>query len=167
MDYPLPPKAAARKVLGHSVTRLEDPPLVTGRGRYAGDINFPHQLHMRIVRSAHAHGKILSIDTARATALPGVVAVWTSADIAALGPIDFRADKSSEMLKPFRQPALAKGRVRYVGDPVAAVFAEDPYIAEDAAELVEIDIEPLRVILSASEEPGEFETGRSSEAARK
>ena len=165
MDYPLPPKADGRKVLGHSVTRLEDPPLVTGRGRYAGDINFPHQLHMRIVRSPYAHGKILSIDTSKAKALPGVIDVWTNADIAALGPIDFRADKSSEMLKPFRQPALAKGRVRYVGDPVAAVFAEDPYIAEDAAELVEIEIEPLRIILSASEEPGEFDTGRSSEAA--
>ena len=165
MDYPLPPKAAGRKVLGHSVTRLEDPPLVTGRGRYAGDVNFPHQLHMRIVRSHVAHGKILSVNTEKARALRGVVAVWTNADIAWLGPIDFRADKSSEMLKPFRQPALAKGRVRYVGDPVAAVFAEDPYVAEDAAELVEIEIEPLRIILSASEEPGEFDTGRSSEAA--
>ena len=165
MDYPLPPKADGRKVLGHSVTRLEDPPLVTGRGRYAGDVNFPHQLHMRIVRSPVAHGKILSIDTAKAKALPGVVAVWTNDDIATLGPIDFRADKSSENLKPFRQPALAKGRVRYVGDPVAAVFAEDPYLAEDAADLVEIEIEPLRIILSASEEPGEFDSGRSSEAA--
>src|SRR4051812_46280054 len=156
VDYPLPPKADGRKVLGHSVTRLEDSPLVTGRGRYAGDINFPHQLHMRIVRSAHAHGRIVSIDTSAAKALPGVVAVWTSDDIKDLGPIDFRADKASEVLKPFRQPALAKGRVRYVGDPVAAVFAEDPYIAEDAAELVEIEVAPLPAILSASAAPGEF-----------
>jgi carbon-monoxide dehydrogenase large subunit len=163
--YPTPPPSSARTVLGHPVTRLEDLPLVTGQGRYAGDINFPHQLHMRLVRSAHAHGRILSIDTTAARALPGVVAVWTNADIADLSPIDFRADKSSEALKPFRQPALARGRVRYIGDPVAAVFAEDPYLAEDAAELVRIEIEELPVILSASDPPGEFEPGRSGEAA--
>src|SRR6266481_10085869 len=100
-----------------------------------------------------------------ARALPGVVAVWTSADIADLSPIDFRADKSSEALKPFRQPALARGRVRYIGDPVAAVFAENPYLAEDAAELVRVEIEELPVVLSASDPPGEFEPDRSGEAA--
>jgi carbon-monoxide dehydrogenase large subunit len=163
--YPTPPPASARTVLGHPVTRIEDLPLVTGNGRYAGDINFPHQLHMRVVRAAHAHGRIVSIDTAAARALPGVVAVWTSADIADLSPIDFRADKSSEALKPFRQPALARGRVRYIGDPVAAVFAEDPYLAEDAADLVKVEVEELPVVLSASDPPGEFEPGRSGEAA--
>ena len=65
-------------------------------------------------------------------------------------------------LKGFRQPALAKTFVRYVGDPVAAVFAEDPYVAEDAAELVQIEIEELPVVTSASAPPGEFEPGRSS-----
>jgi carbon-monoxide dehydrogenase large subunit len=163
--YPTPPPASERRVLGHPVTRLEDMPLVTGRGRYAGDINFPHQLHMRIVRSPHAHARIVSIDAKAALALPGVVAVWTGADIADLSPIDFRADKSAESLKPFRQPALARGRVRYIGDPVAAVFAEDPYVAEDAAELVTIETHELPVVMSASEAPGEFDTGRSSEAA--
>src|ERR1700704_2609167 len=141
--YPPPPRARPRRWLGHPVTRLEDLPLVTGQGRYAADIDFPHQLHMRLVRSAHAHGRIVSIDTAAARALPGVVAVWTNADIADLSPIDFRADKSSEALKPFRQPALARGRVRYIGDPVAAVFAEDPYLAEDAADLVKVGVEEL------------------------
>ncbi|MEA2991094.1 MAG: aerobic carbon-monoxide dehydrogenase large subunit [Alphaproteobacteria bacterium] len=162
--YPTPPRADGRRVLGHSVSRLEDLPLVTGQGRFAGDINFPHQLHMRIVRSPVAHGKLNSVDASAALALPGVVAVWTNADIADLSPIDFRADKSAEVLKPYRQPALARGRVRYVGDPVAAVFAEDPYIAEDAAELVMLDIESLPVLMSASDKPGEFEPGRSSEA---
>jgi CO/xanthine dehydrogenase Mo-binding subunit len=162
--YPTPPRADERRVLGHSVPRLEDLPLVTGQGRFAGDINFPHQLHMRIVRSSVAHGKLNSVDASAALALPGVVAVWTNADIADLSPIDFRADKSAEVLKPYRQPALARGRVRYVGDPVAAVFAEDPYIAEDAAELVMLDIESLPVLMSASDKPGEFEPGRSSEA---
>src|SRR5882762_5258484 len=160
--YPTPPPASARNVLGHPVTRIEDLPLVTGQGRYAGDINFPHQLHMRVVRAAHAHGRIVSIDTTAARALPGVVAVWTNADIADLSPIDFRADKSSEALKPFRQPALARGRVRYIGDPVAAVFAEDPYLAEDAAELVDIEVAPLPALMDAHE-LGEFDDGRATE----
>jgi CO/xanthine dehydrogenase Mo-binding subunit len=162
--YPMAPPASERRVLGHAVPRIEDLPLVTGRGRYAGDINFPHQLHMRIVRSPKAHGKIIAIDTAAARALPGVYAVWTNADIAKLSPIDFRADKSAEGIREFRQPALAKTYVRYVGDPVAAVFAEDPYVAEDAAELVTIELEELPAVLSASDPPGEFEPGRSSEA---
>jgi carbon-monoxide dehydrogenase large subunit/6-hydroxypseudooxynicotine dehydrogenase subunit gamma len=165
MSYPIPPRADRRKVLGHAVTRIEDPPLVTGRGRYAGDINFPHQLHMRIVRSSYAHGKIVSIDASAAKALPGVVAIWTSEDVADLGPVDFRADRGAEVLKPYRQPVLAKGRVRYVGDPVVAVFAEDPYVAEDAAELVMIEVEELPVYLDASAPPGEFDAGKSAEGA--
>src|SRR5262245_16342662 len=162
--YPIAPPASERRVLGHAVPRIEDLPLVTGRGRFAGDINFPHQLHMRVVRSPKAHGRIVSIDTSAATALPGVVAVWTNADIAELSPIDFRGDKNAEGIREFRQPALARGFVRYVGDPVPAVFAEDPYLAEDAAELVTVQIEELPAVLSASDPPGEFEPGRSTEA---
>src|SRR5690348_14066478 len=110
--------------VGASVTRLEDPPLVRGRGRFAADIDFPHQLHMRIVRSSHAHGRLKSVDASAALAMKGVVAVWTAADIADLPPIDFR-EGSIEKLAPFRQPVLASGQVRYVGEPIAAVFAED------------------------------------------
>jgi len=159
--YPAPPRAEERKVLGHPVPRIEDRPLVTGHGLYAGDLSFPRQLHMRIVRSAHAHARIVAIDTASARALAGVVAVWTVDDIADLPPIDFR-DPSAEALKPYRQPVLARGRVRYVGDPVAAIFAEDPYIAEDAAELVDIEVAPLPVLMSAHE-LGEFDDGRATE----
>jgi len=159
--YPAPPRAEERRVLGHPVPRIEDRPLVTGHGLYAGDVSFPHQLHMRIVRSAHAHARIVAIDTVAARALPGVVAVWTVDDIADLPPIDFR-DPSAEALKPYRQPVLARGRVRYVGDPVAAVFAEDPYVAEDAADLVDIEVAPLPVLMSA-QELGEFDDGRASE----
>src|SRR5258707_10628312 len=162
--YPVAPTASERRVLGHSVPRIEDLPLVTGRGRYAADINFPHQLHMRIVRSARAHARVVSVDAAAALALPGVVAVWTNADIADLSPIDFRADKNATGIREFRQPALAKTYVRYVGDPVAAVFADDPYVAEDAADQVVLEIEELPVVVSASDPPGEFEPGRSSEA---
>src|SRR6516225_7743917 len=79
------------KVVGRSVLRLEDPPLLTGEGRFVGDLSFPHQLHMRIVRSAHAHARIVAIDTAAASQAPGVVALWTSRDIADLPPIGLRA----------------------------------------------------------------------------
>ena len=153
----------ATKWIGQSVERLEDPPLVTGRGRFAGDINFPRQLHMRIVRSNHAHGKIISIDTTAARAMPGVVAVWTAADIAEVPPIDFR-EGPIEKLAPYRQPVLATDKVRYVGDPVAAVFAEDAYVAEDAADLVTMQIEELPPLLSAKDAPGEFSPGRDTEA---
>jgi len=152
------------KWIGRSVLRLEDPPLVAGAGRFAGDISFPHQLHMRVVRSSHAHGNIVSVDTAAARATPGVVAVWTSADIADLPPIDFREGRIPA-LEPYRQPVLAREKVRYVGEPVAAVFAHDPYAAEDAADLVTMEIEELPVLLAADAEPGEFVPGRNTEVA--
>jgi aerobic carbon-monoxide dehydrogenase large subunit len=150
--------------VGRSVARLEDGPLVAGRGCFAADVSFPHQLHMRVVRSSSAHGEIKSIDDTAAVALPGVVAVWTAADVADIPPIDFRLTRV-EGLEPYRQPVLAKGRVRYVGEPVAAVFAEDPYIAEDAADLVQIALEELPVLLAAGAPPGEFAPGRSTEPA--
>ena len=122
-------------ILGRSVPRLEDRPLVTGRGRFVGDISFPHQLHMRVVRSPYAHALLRRVDITAALAAPAVVGVWTAADIADLPPIDFR-DPASEALRPYRQPLLAKDRLRYVGEPVATVFATDAYVAEDAADLV-------------------------------
>jgi carbon-monoxide dehydrogenase large subunit len=151
-------------VVGRSVPRLEDRPLVTGRGRFAADVGFPHMLHMRVVRSAYAHGRIVSIGAGAARALPGVVAVWTFADVADIPPIDFRLTRI-EGLAPYRQTILARERVRYVGEPVAAVFAADPYVAEDAADLLAVTIEELPVILDASATPGEFEDGRSTEPA--
>ena len=95
--------------------------------------------------------------------MPGVVAVWTHADIAGLPPIDFR-DPAAEALKPYRQPLLARDRVRYVGEPVAAVFAETAALAEDAAELVALDLEELPARLDASAPPGEFAPGVGTEA---
>ena len=121
--------------VGRSVKRLEDRPLVTGRGQYAADIGFPHQLTMRVVRSPVANGRLIGIDTAAARALPGVAAVWTFADVRDIPPIDFRLSRI-ESLAAYRQTILASDRVRYVGDPVAAVFATDAYVAEDAADLV-------------------------------
>jgi len=150
--------------IGASVTRLEDLPLVTGSGQFVGDISFPHQVHMRVVRSSNAHGVLVGVRTAEAKAMNGVVAVWTAHDIRDLPPIDFR-EGPNEKLAPFRQPVLARDRVRYVGEPVAAVFAVDPYIAEDAAELVAVAVEERTPILDASAAAAEFADGLSTEAA--
>ena len=150
--------------VGRSLPRLEDRPLVTGQGCFAADISFAHQLHMRVIRSAHAHGRILSIDADAANAMPGVVAIWTAADVAAIPPIDFRLTRI-EGLEPYRQPILAGERVRYVGEPVAVVFAADPYAAEDAADAVTVEIEALPELLAADAPPGEFVAGHSTEAA--
>ena len=152
-----------RKFVGQRVTRLEDPPLVTGRGTYVGNLNFPHQLHMRVVRSTYANAIIRSIDASAALAHPGCRGVWTGADVADIPPITFRPT-SIQGLEPYRQFILARDRVRYVGEPIAVVFADDPYVAEDLADLVTMDGEQLPVILSADTPPGEFATGLSTEA---
>jgi carbon-monoxide dehydrogenase large subunit len=144
------------KFVGRSVPRLEDRPLLLGQGRFAADISFSGQWTMRVVRSAVAHGKIKSIDAAAALKLPGVHAVWTAADVAHIPPIPFRLT-GLKSLEPYRQPVLAKEIVRYVGEPVAVVFAENAYLAEDAADLVEVAIEQLSITLLATEQPGVYE----------
>jgi carbon-monoxide dehydrogenase large subunit/6-hydroxypseudooxynicotine dehydrogenase subunit gamma len=156
--------AKPEDVIGRSVQRIEDRPLIRGEGCFIADVSFPRQLHMRLVRSTAAHGRITRIDASQALALPGVVAVWTAADIPEIGPIDFREGKI-EKLEPYRQPVLAHDRVRYVGEPIAAIFAEDAYIAEDGAELVEVEIEELPVIVDARAAPGQFADDLSTEAA--
>ena len=152
----------ARSVIGRSVQRLEDAPLITGQGQFIADLSFPEQLHMRLVRSAYAHARIVSVDVSKARLAPGVVAVWTADDIGDVPPIEFR-DPAAEALMPYRQPVLAKERVRYVGEPVAVVFAEDPYLAEDAAELVAVEVDELPSLLSANHPPGEFTSGVGTE----
>ena len=154
---------AVQKFVGRSVMRLEDRPLILGQGRFAADISFPGQWTMRVVRSPAAHGKIRSIEAGAALELSGVHAVWTNADVTHIPPIPFRLT-GLKTLEPYRQPVLAKKFVRYVGEPVALVFAEDQYVAEDAADLVEIDIEELDVQLLATEQPCVFEDELSTEA---
>ena len=151
-----------RRYIGQPVTRLEDYPLVTGRACFVGDVSFPNQLHMRVVRSSVAHGRIVGIDADEARQAPGVVAVWTAADVADIPPIPFRATKVQGLL-PYRQPILAREIVRYVGEPVAVVFADDPYRAEDAADLVMVDIDPLDPIVDVTAEPGRFDAEHSTE----
>ena len=141
--------------IGRSLKRLEDRPLLLGTGAFAADCNWPGQVHMRVVRSPIAFGKILGIETAEAIQIEGVVAVWTIRDVDDLPPIDFRQMRA-EGLVPYRQWILARDYVRYVGEPVAVVFASDPYVAEDAADLVFCDIEELDPQLDATAEPSLF-----------
>ena len=156
--------SSKKRFVGRSVPRLEDRPLLTGQGRFAGDISFPDQWHMRVVRSPVAHGRLKTIDAKAAFALPGVHAVWTHADIAGIPPIGFLLTGLVE-LEAYRQTALAQHCVRYVGEPVAAVFAADPYVAEDAADLVNLDIEPLPVVLDAAGPPGPFDEHHDTETS--
>ena len=149
--------------IGQSVDRLEDLALVTGAGRFVADLSLPFELHVRLVRSPVAHGRLVKVDISKALATPGVVAVWTHRDVCDVPPVDFR-DPSAEALLPYRQPVLARGRVRYVGEPVAAVFAVDAYTAEDGAQAVHLEIDPLPVLMSASEQPIEFDQDHPTEA---
>jgi carbon-monoxide dehydrogenase large subunit/6-hydroxypseudooxynicotine dehydrogenase subunit gamma len=150
--------------VGRSLPRLEDRPLVLGQGRFAADISFPGELHMRLVRAGVAHGRVVTIDADAARAAEGVAAVWTGVDVADVPPIDFRLTRI-EGLEPYRQPILASGQVRYVGEPVAVVFAASAYAAEDAADLVTIETESLPEIVSADATPKDFSPGHSTEAA--
>ena len=134
--------------VGRSVPRLEDRPLVRGEGRFAVKVSFPGELHMRVVRSPYAHGRLIRIESSKARAARGCVAVWTWADVSDMPPIEFRPTRVKG-LEPYRQHVLAKDTVRYVGEPVAVVFADNAYSAEDAADLVELEIEPLEPVLTA------------------
>ncbi|MFD9127535.1 xanthine dehydrogenase family protein molybdopterin-binding subunit [Kitasatospora sp. NPDC059571] len=135
--------------IGTSVPRLEDDRLLRGQGRFHDETVRPGQLWLRVVRSPVAHARIRAVDTAAAAAHPGVVDVITGADLAGTGRIPVRQPAPGIDFTPYLQSPLATGYVRYVGDPVAAVVAEDPYLAEDAAELVALDLEELPVSLDA------------------
>lgn len=131
--------------VGRSIPRVEDLRLVTGRGCYGDDFDRPGQLHARVVRSDVSHGRLTGIDTEAAARFPGVVKIITAADLGdVLIPVRlFPTENANRVL----QPPLARDRVRYVGEPVAVVVAVDPYAAEDAAEEIRIDIEPLAPVL--------------------
>ncbi|MBV1798150.1 xanthine dehydrogenase family protein molybdopterin-binding subunit [Siccirubricoccus sp. G192] len=145
--------------IGASVRRKEDLRFLSGRGQYTDDISRPGQAHAYLLRSPHAHARILSVDTAAAKAMPGVVAVFTSADMAGLGGIpcgwQIHNKDGSPMAEPVH-PVLATGKVRHVGDPVAVVVAESRAQAKDAAEaiLVEYEVLPAAVDMEAALAPG-------------
>ncbi len=134
--------------IGQPVPRTEDARLLRGQGRYTDDIVLPGQLHLHVLRSPHASARILGIDAAEAREAPGVHAVLTAADLAAAGIGDIpcltpvRNRDGSEMANKAR-PVLAADHARFVGDPVAAVIAETPEQARDAAELILVDYAEL------------------------
>ena len=134
--------------VGRRIGRLEDRRLLRGLGHFVDDVNRTGQLWMRVLRAPLAHARIESIDAEAALALPGVEAVLTGEDVEGVPPIPVRT-ATEHRLDEFLQPVLARERVRYVGEPVAVVLAEDPYLAEDAAELIEVDYEALPVALDA------------------
>ena len=134
-------------VFGSSIKRREDPRLITGQGNYVDDIKLIGMLHMVIVRSPHAHANIRGINASAAQAVDGVVAVFTGEELQEqLGslPVGWVVPDTKEV----PHPPLAVGRVRYVGDAVAAVVATDPATADDAAALVDVDYEPLPAVVS-------------------
>src|SRR6478672_4259130 len=129
------------KLVGQRVKRREDPRLIQGRGTYVDDVKIAGMLYVAFKRSDIAHGRITSIDTSAAAAMPGVEAVYTGADIA-------KFVKPVPIATPFPSPehrAVAIDVVRYVGEPVAVVVASDRYRARDAADAIVVDYEPLPV----------------------
>ena len=140
--------------IGQPVRRSEDPKLVRGEGCYADDFNRPGQIYAVIVRSREAHGILRAISTDAAKAMPGVLGIYTAADLSAYGPLKCNMPLKSRDGSPIRytpRTALAGDKVRYVGDPVVCVVAETVSQAKDAAEAVAIDIDPLPVVLTPSD----------------
>jgi aerobic carbon-monoxide dehydrogenase large subunit len=136
--------------VGQPTARHEDQRLLRGQGRFVDDKDLPGQLSMAVVRSTIAHARISDVDIRFAQAHPKVHAVLTGADVADVPCIPVRLKWTEESLDQFLQPVLARDRVRYVGEPVAVVVADDPYAAEDAAELVDVSYEPLPAVTDAS-----------------
>ncbi len=136
-------------VVGQSIKRVEDPRFIQGKGKYVANLQIPGLLHAAIVRSPHAHAKIKGIDASAALAMPGVVAVYTGADLEADGVGGLPCGFNPPGIKTAPHPALAMGKVRHVGDGVAVVIAEDRYLAQDAADAVQVDYEPLPAVIDA------------------
>lgn len=142
--------------IGRPVPRKEDINLLRGRGRYADDVNLPNQAYASFVRSQVAHGTISRIDREAALASPGVLGIWVGKDLEVAGyggikcTINLSNRDGSPMRKPMR-PALALDKVRWVGDPIAMVVARTAIEAKDAAELVEVEIDPLTSVTNAAD----------------
>jgi carbon-monoxide dehydrogenase large subunit len=130
--------------IGARVKRVEDPRLLTGQGSFADDRVIPNALHVAFRRSDRPHARIVAIETSAASAMPGVYAIYTAADLADIPPV-----RATSRMKDYHATPiypLAYGKVRYVGEPVVAVLADDRYLAEDALEAIEIEYEDLSVL---------------------
>src|SRR5262249_14314842 len=132
--------ASEERLFGKAIKRREDPRFITGRGQYVDDVKLPGLTHASFVRSPHAHARIRGVNTAKAKSLPGVIAIYTGDDVQ-VGALPCGWMLPDIKVPP--RPVLAKGKVRYVGEPVAIVIAESAYEAKDAAEAVQVDYEPL------------------------
>jgi carbon-monoxide dehydrogenase large subunit len=145
------------RIFGSGIRRREDPRLITGQASYTDDIKLTNMVHAAILRSPHAHARIRSIDTTAAQSAPGVLAVYTGADTAGvLNPMPCAWVVPNSDVKTVAYPPIAKDIVRYVGDAVAVVVAQDRYQAEDALELINVDYEPLPAVVNpeAAMQPG-------------
>src|SRR5436190_18185917 len=134
------------RLFGASIKRREDPRLITGKGQFVDDVRVPGTTYAAFVRSPHAHARIARIDASAAKRLQGVVAVYTGKDLVDGG---VKPIPTGWLIPNMKIPAhypLAVDRARYMGDAVAVVIAESPYIARDAAELVEVDYDPLPAV---------------------
>src|SRR3989454_955070 len=133
-------------LIGSPIERLEDLRFLRGRGQYVDDLARQDMLHAAILRSSIAHGRIRAIDVSAARALAGVHSVITAKDIGNRVPrVPMRLQPLPDF-EPLGQPVIAETKVRYVGEAIAVVLAENPGIAEDAVGLIEVDIEPLPAV---------------------
>src|SRR5262245_30810628 len=136
-------------VIGTSPRRVEDRRLLEGAGRYLDDLTPAGTLHLGVVRSQHAHARVIRVDVKEAQALPGVIAAWSAADLPEAARAILAGSEGAHAGRPFAATVLAQGVVRYVGEPVAAVVAEDPYRLADALERVRVECEPRPALVDA------------------
>ncbi|HEU5194192.1 MAG TPA: xanthine dehydrogenase family protein molybdopterin-binding subunit [Methylomirabilota bacterium] len=137
-------------MIGESHARLGGDRLISGRGRFVDDVRMDGMLHATVLRSVHAHARLLAVNTQRALRMPGVRAVLTAADVPETAIIPNRVPAPPGTNR-YLQPAIARTVVRFVGEPVALVVADDPYVARDALELIDVEYEPLAACSSAAD----------------
>ncbi len=141
--------AARERLIGQRLLRQEDPRLLTGRGAYVTDLALPGMLHVALLRSPHAHARIAHVDVGRARGVPGVVAVFTADHIRDVGPLPVLAHPPGQRQTDF--PVLPADRVRYVGQPLAAVVAETRYAAEDGVDGLDVTYDPLPIVADVAQ----------------
>src|ERR671926_1349224 len=151
-------------LVGQSLPRKEDGPLLRGEGQFVGDISLPGLAYAAFLRSPYAHARITRVDLDTARALPGVLLALSAADLPAyvrhMSPFPFQSRDpfraGNPSIKFHDRYGLAHDKVRFVGEPLALVVAEDRYLAEDALELIEAEFEPLEPVLDAeaAQQPG-------------
>src|SRR5512144_3421384 len=134
--------------IGSSPRRKEDRRLLVGDGRYLDDLTREGLLHLGVVRSAHAHARVLAVDTRDALAMPGVIVAWSAADLPEAARPILAGSEGAHKGRPFAAPVLARNVVRYVGEPVAVVVADDPYRLADALERVAVAYEPRPALVT-------------------